>query len=781
MLTAEEIHARQALLQQLRASGEPEAVRRADTLQALYHDQQMALLATDVYAAAKGTATSPQERQPPAGWLRASEHVDLLRQYAPGLAGMSDERLREYLKPDDSGFRAEIYLPDPRILGLGYKPVIAVKGSTGLIQLADGSLRETAAEDFLANNFPQSVGLRSDYYDRAMRLAVRMADAGLDAEYAGHSLGGGMASAMSAVTGRRATTFNAAGLHPETPRRFARENGVPVYTDLQRRVSAYQVEGELLNDGLQNPMGRLDAYRRVQVAGVLRETAHLLRELPEGRALLQRALSDQVPRQARPSVQAFVDRLALGDVDALLRELPLAAGTAKPLDAWTFREDRLVAREHRPSLAEVGVLARPVLDIAQGAALGAHLGKRAAQVQAAAWQRTADGVDAGGDVLEVAGRVRGEAAAARVRAAGALGKVAVALGGETLARQREAAGRIESWFEEWQGRAQAAAANGGADLLRRLGRSSLVPEGVRDWAERKAVSWERVGRDALREHAREAAETRRDAAEDARAVRAVAADAIVTLERVTVTAAGEERERPVRAGEQADATLDRAARGLRAGASRLPTAGAAAGAALAGGIGAASKANPIDGLSLSGLARHAGPSGAEALDRHGMAATVLPSLQRQVQAAEDAARSWLRARGLPSPAIDEASARAPSAPAPHATRAPSLDHSTLPVRDRALFERIRAQVPATLSDDTVAAAVLAARRSGIEHAGQFERATVVGDRLWVVGTVPGFRAAVDLDTPAPPAHESARALQALAQESSTVPAQAQQAARMVLH
>lgn len=73
-------------------------------------------------------------------------------------------------------------------------------------------------------------------------------------------------------------------------------------------------------------------------------------------------------------------------------------------------------------------------------------------------------------------------------------------------------------------------------------------------------------------------------------------------------------------------------------------------------------------------------------------------------------------------------------------------------------------MPATLSDDTVAAAVLAARRSGIDHAGQFDRAIIAGDRLWVVGTVPGFRAAVDLDTPAPPAHESARALQALEQD-----------------
>ncbi len=83
---------------------------------------------------------------------------------------MSNKQLLDELQPDKSGFRAEIYLPDPKILGPGYKPVVAIKGSSGEVVTSRG-LRDTTKEDFLANNFPQSVGLETDYYDRAMTLA----------------------------------------------------------------------------------------------------------------------------------------------------------------------------------------------------------------------------------------------------------------------------------------------------------------------------------------------------------------------------------------------------------------------------------------------------------------------------------------------------------------------------------------------------------------------------------------------------------------------------------
>ncbi|MCT8287186.1 phospholipase, partial [Xanthomonas translucens pv. translucens] len=231
------------LLDQLRASNDPQAQQQATQLEQLYYVREMAGLSDDVYDAAKG------QGRPDAGWIRASEHLDKLREYAPQL-NMTDKQIFYALKPDNSGFRAEIYLPDPAVLGPGYKPTIAFKGSSGQVLTPDG-LRDTTGEDFLANNFPQSVGLRTDYYDRAMKLGstLKVRDH-LDFELAAHSLGGGEVAAVSAVTGARATTFNAAGLHPATAQRFAQENGLPVY-DTQKNVVAYQVAGEILNDGIQ--------------------------------------------------------------------------------------------------------------------------------------------------------------------------------------------------------------------------------------------------------------------------------------------------------------------------------------------------------------------------------------------------------------------------------------------------------------------------------------------------------------------------------------------------
>src|SRR5690606_17642756 len=166
-------------------------------------------LSADVYDAARG------EGDPPNGWLRASENLDLLRELI-GDTTSTDEQLLARLQPSDSGFRAEIYIPDPNVLGPGFKPTLAFKGSAGEVLGTDGARRHTASEDFLGNNFPQSVGLQTNYYDQAMDLAVLLRERGLDFDITGHSLGGGLAAAASAVTGMRTVTLNAAG-RPGSP------------------------------------------------------------------------------------------------------------------------------------------------------------------------------------------------------------------------------------------------------------------------------------------------------------------------------------------------------------------------------------------------------------------------------------------------------------------------------------------------------------------------------------------------------------------------------------
>ncbi len=77
-------------------------------------------------------------------------------------------------------------------------------------------------ENFFGNdgraNVLQGAGLESKQYNMAMKLAdaVTKKTDPLDVETTGHSLGGGLASAASVVTGTKSYTFNSAGLHANT-------------------------------------------------------------------------------------------------------------------------------------------------------------------------------------------------------------------------------------------------------------------------------------------------------------------------------------------------------------------------------------------------------------------------------------------------------------------------------------------------------------------------------------------------------------------------------------
>ncbi len=80
---------------------------------------EYARLAADTYPAAAGTG------QPPAGWLRASENLALLRQAVPAFKDTPDADLKKLFEPKNIGARAELYLPDPALQPPGTKPVLA--------------------------------------------------------------------------------------------------------------------------------------------------------------------------------------------------------------------------------------------------------------------------------------------------------------------------------------------------------------------------------------------------------------------------------------------------------------------------------------------------------------------------------------------------------------------------------------------------------------------------------------------------------------------------------
>ena len=93
--------------------------------------------------------------------------------------------------------------------------------------------------------------------------------------------------------------------------------------------------------------------------------------------------------------------------------------------------------------------------------------------------------------------------------------------------------------------------------------------------------------------------------------------------------------------------------------------------------------------------------------------------------------------------------------------------SQLSPADQAIFAHIRGQVPATIPDEAIAQATLAARKSHINKADDIASAGICNDRLYVQGSQLGqFLATVDLSQPAPPLHTSVQ--QALAMDQQQI-------------
>lgn len=141
--------------------------------------RESALLAADVYADAPN---------PPAGF-RVANAADLARLNITA----------PMLETGESSFRARVYATGQ---GDDVRYVVAFRGSS-------------AGEDW-RNNAQQALGLNSESYQKALNIGERLARSDESVTLAGHSLGGGLASAAAIASGREADTFNAAGLTDRT-------------------------------------------------------------------------------------------------------------------------------------------------------------------------------------------------------------------------------------------------------------------------------------------------------------------------------------------------------------------------------------------------------------------------------------------------------------------------------------------------------------------------------------------------------------------------------------
>ena len=130
----------------------------------------------------------------------------------------------------DSNFRAQVYVPEPEVFGEQANPVLVFRGTEG-------------GSDWTQANLPQGLNRDSVYYEQAVLLGMQTQKAEQTIEIAGHSLGGGLASAASKASGFKTTTFNSAGLHKKTVERY----GVPkALQGSDDSITRYRIDGELL-------------------------------------------------------------------------------------------------------------------------------------------------------------------------------------------------------------------------------------------------------------------------------------------------------------------------------------------------------------------------------------------------------------------------------------------------------------------------------------------------------------------------------------------------------
>ncbi|MNC46926.1 hypothetical protein D3C75_959620 [compost metagenome] len=96
-------------------------------------------------------------------------------------------------------------------------------------------------------------------------------------------------------------------------------------------------------------------------------------------------------------------------------------------------------------------------------------------------------------------------------------------------------------------------------------------------------------------------------------------------------------------------------------------------------------------------------------------------------------------------------------PAAAAPKGPSLNDASHP--DNALHNAVRSKLPSVFSEEAAANITLHAKQNGIDAADKLQSITVQDGKAFVMGTTPGFRAAVDL-AQAPPSleHTSAKLL-----------------------
>nr|WP_044180714.1 DUF2974 domain-containing protein [Phytobacter massiliensis] len=220
---AERWQERKNLISKGQRSVYPDAQTAAKRLTENNVSVEKARLAQNVYGRA-GQSINAVEAMPdvPEGWIDISNDEGALSKMGLTSKMLADNSL-------DPNFFARVYAPDEYVFGKDMNPTVVFRGT-----------RPDKMVDW-ANNAAQGMGLNSPYYDKAVSIGSKLADSAQKIDIAGHSLGGGLASAAGLASGKATWTFNAAGLNSSTVRKYGGE----LIGD-GSSISAYRVNGEML-------------------------------------------------------------------------------------------------------------------------------------------------------------------------------------------------------------------------------------------------------------------------------------------------------------------------------------------------------------------------------------------------------------------------------------------------------------------------------------------------------------------------------------------------------
>lgn len=223
MSKRERWQARQNLIGRGRRSIYPDARIAATRLGENNIAVEKAKLAQNVYGI-DGRPINALETMPnvPEGWRDISNDDNALQKL-----GLKSTML--YSSVSEPDFFSRVYAPDKSVFGNEMAPTVVFRGT-----------RMENITDWL-NNGQQGMGVNSTYYKQSVSIGNHLKRVPRKVSVAGHSLGGGLASAAAIASGKPAWTFNAAGLNAGTVEKYG---GTAIGDG--SKIAAYRVQGEVL-------------------------------------------------------------------------------------------------------------------------------------------------------------------------------------------------------------------------------------------------------------------------------------------------------------------------------------------------------------------------------------------------------------------------------------------------------------------------------------------------------------------------------------------------------